>query len=303
MNRTLDWILVVTLLLGVPTVAHSELKVATATTDLAAIARAVGGKLVDAESLTPGPTDPHFIEAKPSMIRRVAYADLILVVGAELEIGWIGPVLQAARNGKVQPGTPGYVDVSTVVPLLDRSSGPANRALGDVHPSGNPHYLLDPENGIRVAQFIAERFKQSDAKNADEYQRNLARFTDEVRARMPVWKKAVESLRGKPVVAYHTSFRYLAEFFGFTVVAFVEPLPGIPPTASHVEALMRTIRDQKISLLLMEEFYERRSANFLAAQTGIQVVTLPHAVASEPEIKTYVDLFDTIVQRLAKVKV
>jgi zinc/manganese transport system substrate-binding protein len=168
MNKLFDWTLILTLLLGLPSAAYSQLKVATATTDLAAIARAVGGKLVDAESLTPGPTDPHFIEAKPSMIRRVASADLILVVGAELEIGWIGPVLQAARNGKVQPGAPGYVDLSSAVPLLDRLSGSANRALGDVHPSGNPHYLLDPENGIRVAQMVADRFKQIDSKNADE---------------------------------------------------------------------------------------------------------------------------------------
>ena len=119
---------------------------------------------------------------------------------------------------------------------------------------------------------------------------------------MPAWKKAVQPLRGKPVVAYHTSFRYLAEFFGFSVVAFIEPLPGIPPSAAHVEALMRRVRDEKIRWLLMEEFYERRSANFLAAQTGIQVIMLPHAVASESQIKTYVDLFDTIVERLSQVK-
>ena len=294
--------LFVLLLLGVPVSAHSQLKIATAETNLAAIARAIGGKLVDAESLTPGPTDPHFMEARPSMIRRVASADLMLVIGAELEIGWIGPVLQTARNGKVLPGAPGYLDLSSVVPLLDRSSGPANRALGDVHPLGNPHYLLDPENGILVAQAIADRCKQLDPKNADEYGKNLARFTQELRAKIPGWKKALEPLKGKPVMAYHTSFRYLAQFFRVSIVAFIEPLPGIPPSAAHVETLMRRIRDEKISLLLMEEFYERRSANFLTAQTGIQVVMLPHAVASEPQIKTYVDLFDTIVQRLSTVK-
>ena len=296
-------VLLFLLLLGVPGAAHSQLKVATSTTDLAAIARAVGGKLVDAESLTPGPTDPHFIEARPSMIRRVALADAMLVVGAELEIGWLSPVLQAGRNSKVQPGAPGYLDLSTVVPLLDRTSGPANRALGDVHPLGNPHYLLDPDNGILVAQAIADRFKQIDPKNAAEYGSNLVRFTDELRVKVPMWKKALEPLKGKQVIAYHTSFRYLAEFFGFSVVAFVEPLPGIPPTASHVETLLRRIRDENIKLLLMEPFYERRSATFLAGQTGIQVVMLPHAVASEPQIGTYIDLFDAIVQRLSQVKV
>jgi zinc/manganese transport system substrate-binding protein len=302
MKKLLHPLFFLVLLLGIPAVAYSDLKVVTATTDLVAVARAVGGKLVDAESLTPGPTDPHFIEARPSMIRRVASADLMLVIGAELEIGWIGPVLQTARNSNVQPGAPGYLDLSAVVPMLDRTSGPVNRALGDVHPLGNPHYMLDPENGILVAQAIADRFKQLDPKNADEYGKNLAKFTDELRAKMPGWKKALEPLKGKSVISYHTSFRYLSQFFGFSVVGFVEPLPGIPPTASHVETLMKKIRDEKISLLLMEEFYERRSADFLSAQTGIHVVILPHAVASEPQIKTYVDLFDTIVQRLSQVK-
>jgi ABC-type Zn uptake system ZnuABC Zn-binding protein ZnuA len=162
--------------------------------------------------------------------------------------------------------------------------------------------MLDPANGILVAQAIAERFKQLDPTSADEYGKNLANFTDELRSKIPGWKKALEPLKGTSVISYHTSFRYLAQFFGFSVVGFVEPLPGIPPTASHTEMLMRRIRDEKIGLLLMEEFYERRSANFLNAQTGIRVVILPHAVASEPQIKTYIELFDSIVQRLSKVQ-
>ncbi len=288
------------ILLGVAPAAHAQLKVATATTDLAAIARAVGGPLVAAESLAPGPTDPHFLEGKPSMIRRVASADVLLVIGAELEIGWLGPVLQTARNGKVQLGAPGFLDLSSVVPLLDRSSGPANRALGDAHPLGNPHYLLDPENGIRVAQAIADRFEQLDPANAQAYRTNLLQFTQELRTKMPQWKQALAPLRGRPVVAYHRSFRYLAEFFGFSVVAFVEPLPGIPPNPTHVGALVQRIRNEKIGLLLMEEFYEHRSGEFLTKQTGIRVILLPHAVAAEPQIKTYVDLFDAIVQRLSQ---
>lgn len=290
------------ILLGVPTAAHAQLKVATSTTDLAAIAREVGGPLVDAESLAPGPTAPHFLEGKPSMIRRVASADVLLIVGAELEIGWLGPVLQTARNPKVLPGAPGFLDLSSAVPLLDRTSGPANRALGDLHPSGNPHYLLDPENGIRVAQAIAGRFEQIDPVNAQVYQANLLQFTQELRTKIPEWKQALAWLKGKPVIAYHTSFRYLAEFFGFSVVAFVEPLPGIPPNPTHVRTLVQRIRAEKIGLLLMEELYERRSGDFLTEQTGIRVVLLPHAVAAEPQIKTYADLFDAIVQRLSQPK-
>ncbi|MGK2913738.1 MAG: metal ABC transporter substrate-binding protein [Porticoccaceae bacterium] len=285
--------------IAAPMLASAELKVVTTTSDLAAIARAVGGKFVDAESLTPGPTDPHFMEAKPSMIRRVASADVLLIIGADLEIGWLGPVLETARNRKVLPGAPGYVDLSTSVPLLDKSSGPVNRALGDVHALGNPHYPRNPGNGILIAKAISERFQQLDPAHADQYRQNTEFFIQELNSRIVEWKKRLEPLRGQSVITYHRSFNYLAAAFGFQIIGQVEPIPGIPPNASHVEQLIGRIRTEKAGLLLMEAFYERRSAAYLAAQTGIKIVIVPHAVDAEPQIKSYFDLFDVIVERLS----
>lgn len=292
--------LITVVCIGAPTLAPAKLIVVTTTTDLAAIARAVGGPLVDAESLTPGPTDPHFMEAKPSMIRRVASADLLLVVGADLEIGWLGPVLETARNRKVLPGSPGYLDLSATVPLLDKSSGAVNRAQGDVHVLGNPHYHLNPGNGILMAKAISERFQQLDSTHADQYRRNLELFSQELSNKIAGWKKKLEPLRGQSAISYHTSFRYLADAFGIHIVDQVEPLPGIPPNASHVERLTGRIKSEKIGLLLMEPFYERRSAAYLTAQTGIKVVLIPHAVGAEPRIKSYFDLFDVVVERLSE---
>jgi len=284
--------------IAAPTLASAELKVVTTTTDLAAIARAVGGKLVDAESLTPGTSDPHFMEAKPSMIRRVASADVLLIIGADLEIGWLGPVLETARNRKVLPGSLGYLDLSTAVPLLDKSSGPVNRAQGDVHVLGNPHYHLNPGNGILVAKAISERFQQLDSAHADQYRRNVELFSQELSSKIVGWKKKLEPLKGRSAIAYHTSFRYLADAFGIQIVGQVEPIPGIPPSASHVEQLIGRIQTEKVGLLLMEPFYERRSAAYLAAQTGIKIVIIPQSVNAEPQIKSYFDLFDVIVERL-----
>lgn len=286
--------------IAAPPLAYAELKVVTTTTDLAAIARAVGGKLVDAESLTPGTSDPHFMEAKPSMIRRVASADILLVIGADLEIGWLGPVLETARNRKVLPGSAGYLDLSAAVPLLDKSSGPINRAQGDVHVLGNPHYHLNPGNGILMAKAISARFQQLDPAHADQYRQNTESFIHELSSKIVGWKKRLEPLRGQPVITYHKSFRYLADAFGIQIVGQVEPIPGIPPNASHIEQLIERIRTEKAGLLLMEPFYERRSAAYLAAQTGIKIVIVPQAVGAESRIKSYFDLFDVIVERLSQ---
>lgn len=292
-------VLFAALCIAVPLTVSAELKVITTTTDLAAIGRAVGGQSVEIESLTPGTADPHYMEARPSMIRRVASADLLLTVGADLEIAWIGAVLETARNRKVLPGSPGYLDVSAKMPLLDQSQGPVNRALGDAHPLGNPHYHLNPANGILIAKAISERFQQLDPARADQYRRNTESFVQELESKIVDWKKRLESLRGHPVITYHRSFRYLADAFGMRIVDQIEPVPGIPPNASHIEKLIERIRTDKVESLLLEPYYERRSSTYLAAQTGIKVIVVPQSVGAEPGIKTYFELFDVIVERLS----
>lgn len=284
------------LALGVsPLGAHAKLNVVTTTQDSAAIVQAVGGEHVQVQSLTPGTRDPHFAEATPGMIRRVYQADLLVLIGADMEIGWLPPLLGTARNGRVLPGAPGYLDLSTSVPLLDKPPGPVSRAQGDVHARGNPHYWLDPRNGLRMAQAIGARLGEIDPAHAADYRARLMAFQQELERRLPAWQASLAALKGKPVVAYHKSFVYLADAFGFRIVAEVEPKPGIPPNAAHLQQLIQTIRAQRIETLIMEPYYERRSADYLARETDIKVAVLPQSIGAQPGIATYLDLFEAIV--------
>lgn len=298
MQRIYGTLLALALVLT-PGLGAAALRVVTTTTDLAAIARAVGGEDVSVESLTIGPRDPHYAAAKPSMIRRVFRADLLLLVGADLEIGWLPAALQAGRNRRVLPGQPGYLDLSGAVTLIEKPTGPVSRAMGDVHVKGNPHYLLDPRNGVLVARAIAARLERLDPARGSVYRARLAAFERRLERKIPDWQARLAGLGGKDVIAYHRTFSYFANAFGFRIVGQVEPLPGIAPTARHLGALIGRIQTEKIGVLIMAAYYERRSARFLADRTGIRVVPLPQAVAAEPEIRTYEDLFDTIVRRLA----
>lgn len=291
----LIWKLLLAALLVTPLGAHAALKVVATTQDLAAIATAVGGAHVTVQSLTPGEADPHFADAKPSMIRRVRDADLLLAVGADLEVGWLPAVLAAARNAQVQPGAPGHLDLSTSVMLLNKPAGPVTRAMGHIHVQGNPHYWLDPGNGLKMAQAIAERLSELDPSHAADYRTNREQFARALTERMAHWKEQLAGLRGRPVIAYHSSFVYLAHAFGFRIVAEVEPKPGIAPNPSHLQALVARIRAERIPLLIVEPFYERRSAAYLAEHTGIKVAYLPHSVGAQAAIRTYPDLFDAIV--------
>ena len=283
------------LLMMISVNSHATLRIVTTTQDLAAIAVAVGGEQVKVQSLTQGTRDPHFATAKPSMIRKVFRADLLLVIGADMEIGWLPPLLQSARNAQVQPGNPGYLDLSSVVPLLGKISGPVSRAMGDVHAKGNPHYWLDPRNGVRIAQAIATRLGELDPVHKEDYQQRFKAFAQTMASKLPFWRSELAQLKGKPVIAYHTSFVYLADAFGFRIVDEVEPKPGIAPSAASLSSLVTRIQAEHIDLLIMEPYYERRSARYLNEQTDIRLVVLPQSVGAQPDINSYVDLFDAIV--------
>ncbi len=278
-----------------PWLSHAALNVVTSTEDLAALALAIGGSAVNVKALTRGTADPHFAQAKPSMIREVYQADLLLVVGAELEVGWMPALLQSARNDKVQPGNPGYLDLSTAVTLLDKPSGPVTRDLGDVHAAGNPHYWLDPNNGVLMARAITQRLIQLDSAHAQDFERALAAFEQQAQVKIAAWKTAFAPLAGKAVMSYHTSFVYLANAFGFHIAAQIEPKPGISPSAAYLTQLIARIKEQHIGVLIMEPYYERRSAAYLSEQAGVRVAVLPQSVGATEQIKTYFDLFDGIL--------
>lgn len=284
---------------ALPGWAYAKLNVVTTTTDGAAIVRAIGGEYVQVQSLTLGTRDPHFAEATPGMIRQVYQADLLVLIGADIEIGWLPSLLETARNGRVLPGAPGYLDLSASVTLRDKASGPVSRAEGDVHARGNPHYWLDPRNGALMAQTVAARLSGIDPGHAAAFRANLDAFEQELGQRVPQWQARLSPLKEQPVIAYHKSFVYLAQAFGFRIFAEVEPKPGIPPNAAHLQRLVETIRAQKIGVLIMEPYYERCSAAWLARETGIRIAVLPQSVGARPDIVTYFDLFDAIVDATA----
>lgn len=278
----------------------ADVKIVTTSTNLAALALAVGGDQVSVESLTKGTQDPHFAAAKPSMIRKLYGADLLLLVGADQEIAWLPAALQAGRNVGVQPGQSGYLDLSDAVTLREVPTGPVTRAMGDVHVKGNPHYLLDPRNGARAAAAIAARLEAIDPENAEGYRARLGDFTATLDRKLAEWNGKLKGLQGRSVIAYHKTFTYLAAAFGIRVVDYVEPLPGITPTAAHLAGLATRISKQQIGHLIMAPYYDRRPARYLAENTGIMVVVLPQAVEATPDIKTYFDLFDAIVAALTQ---
>ncbi len=287
------------LLFMLPLAGNAKVTVVATTQDLAALAEEVGGPHVTVQSLTLGTRDPHFASAKPSMIRKVFGADLLLLIGADMEIGWLPPLLLSARNSKVMPGNQGYLDLSTVVPLLGKPTGPVTRAMGDVHAKGNPHYWLDPRNGARMAQAIATRLGELDPSRKSIYQERASSFSRTIDEKLPIWLGRLTAVKNRPVIAYHNSFIYLADVFGFRIVDEVEPKPGISPSAASLSALVERIKSEKINLLIMEPYYERRSATYLNEQTGIRVAILPQSVGAQPDIDTYVGLFDAIVAALS----
>jgi len=298
MNNFFKYLLWTALISLISGQLHAALRVETTTQDLAAIAKAIGGQHIEVHSLTPGTRDPHYAVAKPSMIRRVFRADLLLVIGADMEIGWLPPLLQSSRNSRVQPGNPGYLDLSEVVTLLGKARGSISRAMGDVHAKGNPHYWLDPRNGVYMAKAITKRLAQLDPEHATDYTTNFNVFKSKINRKLPDWKKALQHLKGKPVITYHNSFVYLANAFDFNIADEVEPKPGIAPSASSLSSLIAEIKMKQIDLLLIEPYYERRSAHYLKQQTGVQVAVVPQSVGAQSNIHDYVDLFDSIIDVL-----
>ena len=288
------------LLSGSP--AGAQLKVMTSTTDLASIAKSVGGSLVSVAHVSEGYQDPHFAEAKPSFILQMRRADLFAFVGLDLEVGWMSLLVDGARNPKIRPGAPGYVDVSKAISVLDRATGNVDRSQGDVHPLGNPHYWLDPENGRRIARLFATRFAQLDHENAPAYEANLKAFEARLSEAERGWQDDLAAIRGKPVVAFHTSWKYLAEYTGMTIVGFMEPKPGVPPSPSHLAGLILQMKRTGAKAIIMEPFYSRKDADFVAGKTGAQVVILPPSVGGlkGAKIDDYIALLQYDIALLAR---
>jgi zinc/manganese transport system substrate-binding protein len=272
--------------------AAGKINVMTTTEDLAALAREVGGDKITADSIAKGYQDPHFVEAKPSFILKLQKADLLAVVGLQLEIGWLPPLQTQARNAKIQVGGPGYIDMSQFCQILEIPQGQVTRAMGDVHPLGNPHYWLDPNNGRRIAKAFADKFGQMDPGDAAYFQQRYADFDKRLADAEKGWEAKMAPYKGRKVITYHRSWPNFCERFGLNVVDYVEPRPGIPPTPSHTLEVINKMKAENIKLVLIEPYFDRKTPDSIARAVGGDVAMLMPSVGGNKEITNYFQLFD-----------
>ncbi|HET9317570.1 MAG TPA: metal ABC transporter substrate-binding protein [Vicinamibacteria bacterium] len=282
------------------TSAQAQLRVVGSTEDVAALAREVGGDKVKVEGIARGYQDPHFVEAKPSFILILAKADLLIAVGRELEISWLPPLITQSRNAKIQPGGTGYLDASQNVRILDIPTGAVTRAMGDVHPSGNPHYWLDPNNGRLMAQAIKAKLQELDRANAAYYDQRYADFDKRLGEAEKRWDAAMAPYKGMKVVTYHRSWTNFADRFKLDVIGFVEPKPGVPPSPQHTIDLIKAMKADNIKVLLVEPYFDLKTPNSIGRETGAAVLVMPPSVGGEKVITDYIKLFDYDVDLFAK---
>ena len=275
-----------------PASAFAAVNVVTSTQDLAAIVTEVGGNKVSVEAMAKGYQDPHFVEAKPSFIIKLHGADLLVAVGRELEIGWLPPLITQARNPKIQPGGPGYLDASLTAKILDVPTGQVTRAMGDVHPQGNPHFWLDPGNGRRIAQAVQAKLTELDRADAAYFAQRYADFDRRLTEAEKRWHSTMAPYKGLKVVTYHRSWPNFAEAFGLDVIGYVEPKPGIPPSPAHTLELEQQMKAQNVKIVLVEPYFDLKTPNALGRDTGAEVLVMTPSVGGVKEVNDYFQLFD-----------
>jgi ABC-type Zn uptake system ZnuABC Zn-binding protein ZnuA len=272
--------------------AASRLNVVTATQDLAAITAEIGGDHINVDSIAKGYQDPHFVEPKPSFLLKLMHADLLEVVGLELEIGWLPPLITQSRNARIQVGANGYMDLSRYCQILEIPQGQITRAMGDVHPLGNPHYWLDPENGRRMAKAIQQKLSEMRPDDAAYFAKNYASFDSRLREAQTRWEAKMAPFKGRKVVTYHRSWPNFCERFGLNVIDYVEPRPGIPPTPSHTLELINHMKSENVHLILVEPYFDLRTPNSVARAVGGEALVLLPSVGGVKEVTNYFKLFD-----------
>ena len=299
-NRLTSWLAMSVIALPSLLFASSKIKVVTSLPDLADIAQRIGGERVTVEALAKGYQDPHFVDAKPSTVLKLRDADIFVQVGLDLEIGWVPPLLETARNRKIYFGGEGHVDASQGIRLLQVPTGdPAQlRSQGDIHIYGNPHYWLDPINGKLIANNICARLVELSPDDQSSFTANLRTFEHQVDSAMAVWAGKLEPFRGTEIVAYHNSWPYFENRFGLRIADFVEPKPGIPPSPGHLVALINLMEERNIKVIIISPYFDDRPAKSLAERTGAEVVYVAPSVGAFKEVKSYFDLFDYNVNAL-----
>lgn len=273
--------------------AEAKLKVVTTTTTLAEFVKEVGGNLVDVTSLTTANQDPHFVEAKPSYMVKLSRADLLVTVGLDLEVGWIGNVQRGAKNPAILDGGPGFFAAGDYISPIELPSGKIDRAQGDVHAKGNPHFHLDPDRALKVSLALAKKLGTLDPQNSAQYWDQGQKFADTLKRKTTEWQARLEKTGIKGVITYHKSRNYFLDRFGIKNLADIEPLPGVPPTAKHIQSLLELVRNQSVRCILNESYFETTAAERLKKESSAKFEVVPVEVSTN-----YVDLIDALVKAI-----
>jgi zinc/manganese transport system substrate-binding protein len=289
--------LLLLLSLVAPALAHAEIDVFACEPEWAALAEEIGGDLVDAYAATTAFQDPHYIQARPSLIAKVRQADLVICSGAQLEIGWLPALLQKANNPHVMPGSDGYLEASSFVIRLD-ATGDVDRAQGDIHPLGNPHIQTNPHNVLAVARALATRLSKIDSVNSEGYKKNLELFITHWTAAIERWEAEAAPLRGKRIITHHKSWVYLERWLGLEEAANLEAIPGLPPTATHLSRLLERFADGGADVIIRSPYQDSRPAEWLADRTGLPQIVLPLTVGGTDAATNLYAWFDDIIKRL-----
>lgn len=292
-------LIVVVVLLVAPFAAQAELRIFACEPEWAALADEIGGELVETYSATTALQDPHYIQARPSLIAQVRRADLVICSGAQLEIGWLPALLQKANNRKVLPGKDGYLEASRSVVRLD-ATGNVDRAKGDIHPQGNPHIQTNPHNIASVAVTLKARMAKLDPDNSMGYERNLKRFMDKWQAAITRWEAQAVSLRGRRVITHHKSWVYLERWLGLVEAANLEAIPGLPPTATHLSRLTTEFADGGADIIIRSPYQDAKASDWLSERIGVPAIVLPLTVGGTDGATDLFAMFDDILGRLLK---
>jgi ABC-type Zn uptake system ZnuABC Zn-binding protein ZnuA len=278
--------------------SHAAISVITTDTTLADIAKRVGGNRVTVESLARPTDDPHAVEPRPSMVVKLSKAQVFARIGMDLDM-WADSLIERAGNSQVAKGGKGYADCSVNLKVQEIPPAKLDPSMGDVHVYGNPHYLMDPANGILAAGNIAAALIRVDPSGYETYHNNFIAFGEEVKKRLAGWSAQLAPFRGNLITTYHRSWVYFMTRFGLKEFGTIEPKPGIQPSAGHVNDLVREMKSDKVKLMLIESFRSHRYPDLIAQQTGAKAVYVPLAVGADPEATDYFKLFDVIVGRVA----
>jgi len=280
--------------------ADARLAVVATTPDFAAVATAVGGEHVSVLALAKPTEDPHFVDARPSHVVKLNQADALIEGGAELEIGWLPPLVDGARNPKIATGAPGRIVASDGIQLLDVPAS-VDRSKGDLHALGNPHFMLDPLDAKRVAAHVADAFCQLDAPDCSSYRANLGRFTASIDRKMQEWSAALAPFAGSEIVTYHVSWRYFANRFGLKTDTFLEPKPGIPPSPPHLAEVITRMNAEHIRAILVEPYQQRKVAEAVASHTGASIASVAQFPGALPGTDNdYIALVDANVKAIVQ---